>query len=355
MNSAFGANTEIYYTLDGSQPDFTGIPYYGAFLLTNTATIRAIAYNSDYTDWAEAAPIYVQVWPTYALSVTTPGGGSVSNFPAQFDGGNRYLSNTVVTLTATASNGWSFLYWTGDSTATTNVTTVLMDRPRTVQAVFGTPLTLFTIGSGRVLTDPLTGPYTYGSTVQFTAIPSAGYYFFGWAGAATGFVDPLLLTVTNASGITALFGALKANQISLTVLPNGNGSVSNSPAKNVYTNGETVTLTAIPATNSLFRGWAGDASGQLNPLVLAMNSSKLINANFDLRPDFQTVTQSTGNFIFVWSAMTGRTYQVLYKTNLSQTNWSNLRSPILATNSTMSASDPTAPDRKRFYRIALLP
>jgi hypothetical protein len=230
-----------------------------------------------------------------------------------------------------------------------------MDRPRTIQAVFGNPLTLFMIGSGRVLIDPPAGPYPFGSTVQFTALPFAGYYFFGWAGAATGFADPLLLTVTNASGITALFGALKANQVSLTVLPNGIGSVAISPAKNVYTNGDTVTLTALPTTNSVFRGWTGDASGQLNPLVLTLNSSKLINANFDTRPDFQAVAQSVGNLTFAWSAMTGRTYQVLFKTNLSQTNWSNLRSPILATNGTMSASDPTAPDRQRFYRITLLP
>ena len=45
-------------------------------------------------------------------------------------------------------NGWSFLRWTGDRTATTNVTTVLMDRPRAVQAVFETSLNLPTNGNG---------------------------------------------------------------------------------------------------------------------------------------------------------------------------------------------------------------
>ena len=230
-----------------------------------------------------------------------------------------------------------------------------MDQPHIVNAVFGTPLTLFTRGSGQVLQNPPTGPYPFGSTVQFTALPSSTNYFLGWAGAATGFADPLLLTVTNASGITALFGALKSNQVSLTVLPNGNGSVAVSPATNVYTTGDTVTLTAVPATNSVFRGWGGDASGGLNPLVLALNTNKLIKANFDLRPDFQTVAQSAGNLIFAWSAVTGRTYQVLYKTNLSQSNWSNLGSPTFATNATMNASDPTAPDRQRFYRVVLLP
>ena len=69
--------------------------------------------------------------------------------------------------------------WTGDSTATTNVTTVLMDRPRTVQAVFGTSLNLFTNGNGQLVLNPATRPYAFGSTVQLTALPAPGAYFHG--------------------------------------------------------------------------------------------------------------------------------------------------------------------------------
>lgn len=280
MSSTFDPGANIFYTLDGSAPDFTDIPYTGPFTLTNSATIRAIAYNAAFTDSAEAAPINVQISPTYPLTASTPGGGSVGVSPAAYSGGNRYVSNTVVTLTATPANGWSFLHWTGDSTATTNATTVLMDRPRAVQAVFGTSLNLFTNGNGQLVLNPATGPYAFGSTVQLTALPAPGAYFFGWAGAASGFSNPLFITATNAAGITALFGALNASQVSLTVLPNGNGTVSVSPSKNVYTNGETVTLTALPAANQTFTGWSGDASGNLNPLVLALTTSKLITANF---------------------------------------------------------------------------
>jgi len=275
-----GSGAAIYFTLDGSAPDFTKTPYTGPFTLTNSATIRAIAYNFAYTDSAEAAPITVQVWPTYPLSATTPGGGSIGLAPAPYSAGNRYVSNTVVTLTAMPSNNWSFLGWTGDSSATSNVTSVLMDRARTVTGVFGTALNLFTNGNGQVLLNPPTGPYAFGSTVQLTALPAPGYYFFGWANAANGFVNPLTFTLTNASGITANFGALAGNQASLVVLPNGNGTVSVNPAKNVYTNGETVTLTAWPAANHAFTGWSADAAGNLNPLVLALTSSKLITASF---------------------------------------------------------------------------
>ncbi len=222
MTSTFGLDAEIYYSLDGSAPDFAAIPYSGAFTLTNSATVRAIAYNFAYSDWAEAAPISLQIIPLFPLSASTPGGGGIIASPLAYDGGILYVSNTLVTLTATPSNGWSFASWTGDSRDTTNVITVVMDQPRTVQALFGTSLTLFTNGSGQVLLNPPAGPYLFGSTVQLTASPSPSYYFFGWANAASGFANPLLFTVTNNTpGITALFAALKPSQVSLTVLPNG--------------------------------------------------------------------------------------------------------------------------------------
>jgi uncharacterized repeat protein (TIGR02543 family) len=438
MIGGFGSGAGIYYTLDGSDPDFTAMPYSGTFTLTNSATIRAIAYNLAFTDWAEAAPIYLQIWPTYPLSAdtpgggsvtvspapyaagnlyvsntlvtltatpsngwyfvgwtgdstattnvttvvvdqpravqalfqvlatypllaSTPGGGSVSVSPAPYADGNLYASNTLVTLTATPSNGWSFVGWTGDSTATTNVTTVLVDQPRAVQAIFGTSLTLFTNGNGQVLLDPPTGPYPLGSTVRVKALPSPASYFFGWSGAASGFANPLLFTVTNPAGITALFGALKTNQVSLTVLPDSNGTVVLDPARNVYTIGDTVTLTAVPATNYIFSEWGGDASGNLNPLVLSLNTNQLITATFAAAPVvqapvFQTVGQTAGTLAFTWSTVSGRSYQVQYTTNLTQTNWTDLGSPITATNSTTTAVDLIlSGPAQRLYRVALLP
>jgi hypothetical protein len=280
MTSTFGTNANVYYTLDKSRPDFTKTAYTGPFTLTNSAAIRAIAYNSAYTDSAEAAPINVLVTPVYPLAAATPGGGSINISPAPYSGTNSYVSNTVVTLTATASNSWSFMGWTGDSTATTNIITLPMNGPRTVEALFGTSLNLFTNGNGQLTMNPPHGPYPYGSSVQITALPFSGSYFFGWAGAASGFNNPLLITATNASGITALFGTLSSNQVSLTVLPNGNGTVALNPLQNVYTNGSTVSLTALPKSNNRFMGWSGDASGMLNPLALTLATSQLIYANF---------------------------------------------------------------------------
>lgn len=67
------------------------------------------------------------------------------------------------------------------------------------------------------------------------------------------------------------------------------------------------------------------------------------------------VTQSDGRINFSWSAMPGKLYQVLYKTNWDQSNWSALGVPIVAGSSTCSASDSIGPDPSRYYRIQALP
>jgi len=280
MSSTFGSGAHIYYTLDGTQPDFTSSPYSVQFATSNSVILRSVAYNDAYTESVEAAPIVVQVWPTYPLLLSSPGGGSASASPAPYEAGNRYISNTVVTLTATQAVGWSFLHWSGDNTNATNVTTLVMDQAQTVQAIFGTSPNFTVNGSGQLVVDPPAGPYPFGSTLRLQALPADGAYFFGWGGAATGFTNPLTLALTNPAPVSALFGQLKSNQVSLTVAVNGYGAVTFEPAKNVYTNGETVKLTAVTGTSNVFTSWSGDVTDTLNPLTLVLDSSKLLTANF---------------------------------------------------------------------------
>ena len=232
-------------------------------------------------DRPRAVQALFQVWTTYPLSAGTPGGGSVSVSPAPYAGQSlpqRYgrhaygdaFQRVVVHSLDRRQHRHHQRHDGRDGSAP--------HRAGGIRHLINPVYEWERPGAA----DPPTGPYPFGSTVQLTALPSPGYYFFGWSGAASGFANPLLFTVTNASGITALFGALKTNQVSLTVLPNGNGTVAIDPASNVYTNGDTVTLTASPATDYAFIGWSGDASGASNPLVLLLDTNKLITANFAL-------------------------------------------------------------------------
>jgi hypothetical protein len=118
-----------------------------------------------------------------------------------------YNDGTVVTVTATALEGFEFGNWTGDigSNAPGNTTIrVTMDRARTMTANF-VPLydvlvAVSPSSGGRVLITTAEGPYStsanqtalsipykLGTTLQLSAIPASGYKFDSWSGNLTGY------------------------------------------------------------------------------------------------------------------------------------------------------------------------
>lgn len=72
-------------------------------------------------------------------------------------------------------------------------------------------------------------------------------------------------------------------------------------------------------------------------------------------PALQLPTLASGSIILGWSAISGRSYQVQYKSDLAQLVWNNLGSALTATNASVSIADTVGPDPQRFYRVLLLP
>jgi hypothetical protein len=62
-----------------------------------------------------------------------------------------------------------------------------------------------------------------------------------------------------------------------------------------------------------------------------------------------------GVLAFSWSAIPGRTYQLQYKADLSQSDWISLGGTVTATQDHAGAADTIGPDQRRFYRVVLLP
>lgn len=140
----------------------------------------------------------------YVLTVVIIGGGAVSKIPDQA----FYDNGTVVTLTASASLGWTFTEWTGDASGTSNTTTVTMTSDKTVTATFTQnvyTLTTSVVGSGSVDLNS-TGPYSYGDTVRLTGLPASGWNFKYWSGDITGSANPTTLLMTGNFSVTANFG-----------------------------------------------------------------------------------------------------------------------------------------------------
>jgi uncharacterized repeat protein (TIGR02543 family) len=213
----------------------------------------------------------------YSLNIATTGSGAVSRSPDQ----SNYNSGVTVALTATPATGWSFNYWSGDLTGSTNPMNITMNSNKVVTATFtqnstGYALDVNVVGQGSVTRNPDQASYAPGTSVQITATPLGGWTFSGWSGGATGSTNPLTVTMNGNKTITATF---IQNIYTLTVNVSGSGSVNrNNPGP--YHLNNVVQLTASPSSGWTFTGWSGDITGSTNPSSVTMNSNKVVTATF---------------------------------------------------------------------------
>jgi len=347
-------NGLTFYTLDGCTPTFSSHQYSTPFVLNHDAILRAVGYSPDFLQFGESDPVSILVIPYYTLTATTAGGGSIALNPSV----GTYLSNTVVTLTATPSSGWTFFQWLGDAPGTNASTNLTMARNLSMRAVFGTRLSTTAAGGGSVALNPSGGLYPFGTAVQLTAIPQPGNYFGIWGNAATGNTNPLSFVVRTANPtVSSVFGALSSGQAALTVIPVGNGRVAASPRQNLFSVGAAVSITATPDSGQSFAGWSGDTNGTRNPLSLTMDQSKVIYANFTARPSLSVRSSFEGlkpeGFRMTLSGLFGARYEIDASSDL--TNWTPLAT-LTNTYGAVQFTDGAATNLlHRFYRASLVP
>lgn len=70
-------------------------------------------------------------------------------------------------------------------------------------------------------------------------------------------------------------------RVNLIVNPQGSGYVSILPSSDFYIQGATVSLTAEANFGWKFKNWSGDITGNQNPIVITLDTDKLIIANFE--------------------------------------------------------------------------
>jgi len=66
------------------------------------------------------------------------------------------------------------------------------------------------------------------------------------------------------------------------IVNSGQGVVTRSPDAAFYPDGTSVTLTALPPTNSVFLGWSGVVNSASNPVTITVRSNTVVAANFGI-------------------------------------------------------------------------
>ena len=77
--------------------------------------------------------------------------------------------------------------------------------------------------------------------------------------------------------------------------------------------------------------------------------------NVPMRPSLVLGTRSNTNFTFMWNTVAGRMYQVQSSTNLSFSNWTNSGAAFPAPGATVTITNSTVTDPRRFYRVMIVP
>ena len=139
----------------------------------------------------------------------------------------------------------------------------------------------------------------------------------------------------------------------LNVAATSGGSVTRNPDLSAYTAGSLVTLTATPSEGFGFIRWSGDASGNINPLVVTMNSNKVITASFTQRPqllaDGSREALRQDGFRLTLTGDIGAVYQIFVSTDLI--GWT-LLDTVTNDWGTVQYTDKAATNLpSRFYRL----
>ena len=134
-------------------------------------------------------------------------------------------------------------------------------------------------GAGGAISPSGEVPVNSGADQSFTITPEDGYQIDDVVvdGKSVGAVASHIFTnVTAEHTIDASF-AIKTYSLTATAV---DGSVTKSPDKASYNDGDEVTLQAEADAGYTFTGWSGDLAGSSNPATLIMDADKAVTASF---------------------------------------------------------------------------
>jgi hypothetical protein len=140
----------------------------------------------------------------YNLAVSLVGGGSVVKQPDQ----PAYYYGDEVALSASPDPGWSFTGWSGDVVSSDNPLTLTISADAVVTATFEQApysLAVSLVGGGSVVKQPDQPAYYYGDEVALSASPDPGWKFTGWSGDVVSAANPVTVTVSCDTAVTANF------------------------------------------------------------------------------------------------------------------------------------------------------
>ena len=285
-----------------TNPNLSSYPTGTGVQLTATPSVGYAfsGWTGDYTSTSNPLPITMSsnrnvvanfsTAATCTVNFTIVGSGSLNVTSGTYNCG------TVLQLQATPGSGYTFTDFSGDFSSTNNPAFFTLSANSNVTVEFDPiptcTLTVTTVGQGTVT--PGTGTYTCGTVLSLQATAATNYAFSGYSGDIVSTNNPLSVTLSQNTNITATF--LQGSACTLTTTIVGQGTVT--PSSGSYACGTTISIQAVPASRYLFNGWSGALSGSTTPTTLTLSTNESVTATFAVNiagvtGDTRTVTEPT--------------------------------------------------------------
>ena len=120
------------------------------------------------------------------------------------------------------------------------------------------------------------GTFEKGKEFSITATPNEGFEFSSWSNSST--ENPIKITLSQDTNLTASFNQIKKQQYTLTVSADSTGSVEGG---GTYDEGTSVTITASPTQGYELTGWEG-SSETTNSITIVLDSDLTLTPIFQL-------------------------------------------------------------------------
>ena len=257
------------------------VQWSGASTETNPEIVVNITEDKTFT------ATFAEDIVTYTLATSVTGSGTITPSSGTFQEGQS------VTLVAEPIHGYQFVSWGGDASGTNKEVDIVMDANKTVTATFE-PITynLTVVQPVNGTISPTGGTYNLGESVELTAEPADGFTFGYWTIDASGHTSPMSITMNANMTVSAVFLETVPNKHRIITLEVPQGYVELSPDKDLYDEGETVRIEAIPnkpepylESDYEFDRWEGLPAGipNTNPVDIAITEDLRLTPVFKLK------------------------------------------------------------------------
>jgi len=215
------------------------------------------------------------ITPKFTATINAGSGGTVST------SGGTYDQGTVLSITASASEGYEFSGWTG-STETSNVINITLNTNITITANFElievveTQFTATIIAGTGGIVSTSGGTLNEGAVISITATATDGYEFIGWTGSEE---TSNVISITLSADITLTANFQLITQFTATIIAGTGGTVS-TPGGTLNEN-TILSITATPDDGYEFVGWTGSEVTS-NVISITLNADITLTANFQL-------------------------------------------------------------------------